>query len=234
MPTSLSSSDLNPCSGSTTTLFSPFRHDRGSTPLLLFAPSASPGGSAIVVLLFPRGTDLSEGQPTNLLLHVVRNRLSKKHIRSQRVEVSGMVSHLRALFDVWFSLHIVGGHFLVPVLIVTFLFSKAKRDATLINCGITLSLSSVFNCLLSVSFSFIHLYPPSLTHLLQDSTQTNTLDPNQTKHCASFKPQHLAHAPPCPSFPILSWPIPLSTGLRSQVVSRCLGPSITNKVKSGT
>ena len=39
---------------------------------------------------------------------------------------------------------------MVPVLVVTFIFSKAKRDATLINFGITLVLTSVINCLLSV------------------------------------------------------------------------------------
>jgi hypothetical protein len=56
----------------------------------------------------------------------------------------------RALFDAWFSLNIIGGHLLVPVLVITFLFSEAKRDATLINFGITLILTSVINCLLSV------------------------------------------------------------------------------------
>ncbi|KAI0269457.1 hypothetical protein BGY98DRAFT_307056 [Russula aff. rugulosa BPL654] len=56
--------------------------------------------------------------------------------------------HVRALFYAWFSLNIIGGHFMVPVLLVTFLFSKAKRDATLINFGITLVLTSVINCLL--------------------------------------------------------------------------------------
>lgn len=58
--------------------------------------------------------------------------------------------HVRALFYAWFSLNIIGGHFMVPVLLVTFLFSKAKRDATLINFGITLVLTSVINCLLLV------------------------------------------------------------------------------------
>jgi hypothetical protein len=58
--------------------------------------------------------------------------------------------NVRALLDAWFSFHIIGGHFLVPVLITTFLFSKAKRDATLINFGITIILSSITNCLLSV------------------------------------------------------------------------------------
>lgn len=58
--------------------------------------------------------------------------------------------HVRALFYAWFSLSIIGGHFMVPVLVVTFIFSKAKRDATLINFGITLVLTSVINCLLSV------------------------------------------------------------------------------------
>ena len=114
-------------------------------------------------------------------------------------------SHVRALFDVWFSFHIVGGHFLVPVLIVTFLVSKAKRDATLINFGIMLSLSSVFNCLLSASFS-PSAFNSSLTRLPQDSTRKNTSDPNQTRDCVFFRPQHLAHLLPCPSFPIPSHP----------------------------
>jgi hypothetical protein len=58
--------------------------------------------------------------------------------------------NVRALLDTWFTFHILGGHFLVPLLVVTFLFSKAKRDATLINFGFTLILSSIANCLLSV------------------------------------------------------------------------------------
>jgi len=154
---SLSSSDLNPRGGKTTTLFSPFRLDRGSTlhcfPSL---PSAGPSCSAIAVLLFARGTKSSEGRTTHLLLHIVRNRVDCQNgtCVHSAWKASGMVSsHVRTLFDVWHSFHIVGGHFLVPVLVVTFLFSKAKRDATLINLGIILSLTSVFNCLLSVSFS---------------------------------------------------------------------------------
>ncbi|KAI0250030.1 hypothetical protein BJV78DRAFT_616409 [Lactifluus subvellereus] len=64
-------------------------------------------------------------------------------------DASSTVSHhLRVLLDVWFSFHIVGGHFLVPALLVTFLFSKARRDATLINLGATLMLSSIGSCLL--------------------------------------------------------------------------------------
>jgi hypothetical protein len=67
------------------------------------------------------------------------------------VEVDSTTSpNVRALFYAWFSLNIIGGHFMVPALIVTFLTSKAKRDATLINFGITLILTSVINCLLSV------------------------------------------------------------------------------------
>ena len=58
--------------------------------------------------------------------------------------------NVRALLDAWFTFQILGGHVLVPVLVVTFLFSKAKRDATLINFGFTLILSSIANCLLSV------------------------------------------------------------------------------------
>ena len=58
--------------------------------------------------------------------------------------------NVHALLDIWFSFQIIGGHFLVPVLVVTFLFSKAKRDATLMNFGFTLILSSINNCLLSV------------------------------------------------------------------------------------
>ena len=57
---------------------------------------------------------------------------------------------MRALLDTWLSFQIIGGHFLVPILVVTFLFSKAKRDATLINFGFTLILCSINNCLLSV------------------------------------------------------------------------------------
>jgi len=55
---------------------------------------------------------------------------------------------VHALFDAWFSLNIIGGHFLVPILILTFLLSKAKRDATLINFAIILVLTSIINCLL--------------------------------------------------------------------------------------
>ncbi|KAN0125707.1 hypothetical protein V8E52_000914 [Russula decolorans] len=63
--------------------------------------------------------------------------------------------HVRALFDAWFSLNIIGGHFLVPVLVITFLFSKAKRDATLINFGIILILTSFINCLLLYTSEYL-------------------------------------------------------------------------------
>jgi len=58
----------------------------------------------------------------------------------------------------------------------------------------------------SLLLFIIHL-GPLLTRLLQDSTQMNTLDPNQIRDCVLFRPQHLAHPPPCPPFPIPSWPI---------------------------
>lgn len=59
-------------------------------------------------------------------------------------------SAARVLIDIWITFQTVGGHFLTPILIATFLFSKAKRDSTLINLGLTFVLTSVFNCLLSV------------------------------------------------------------------------------------
>jgi hypothetical protein len=111
--------------------------------------------------------------------------------------------HVRVLLDIWFSIHIVGGHFLIPVLLVTFLFSKAKRDATLVNLGITLSASSVLNCLLSDLSRPLPFLP--LTRMLQGCIHTSTMDLNQTSHCVSFKPQVLAHLPPCPSLPILAY-----------------------------
>ncbi|KAI9452810.1 hypothetical protein F5148DRAFT_496358 [Russula earlei] len=43
----------------------------------------------------------------------------------------------------------------MPVLIVTFLFSKARRDATLINLGITIMLSSICNCLLLYAHEYL-------------------------------------------------------------------------------
>jgi hypothetical protein len=69
--------------------------------------------------------------------------------------------HVRVLIDVWFSFQIIGGHVLVPILIATFLLTKAKRDATLINLGVTLTLSSIFNCLLSV---VPRVPPQAITH----------------------------------------------------------------------
>lgn len=57
-------------------------------------------------------------------------------------------SAARVLIDIWITFQTVGGHFLTPILIATFLFSKAKRDSTLINLGLTFVLTSVFNCLL--------------------------------------------------------------------------------------
>jgi hypothetical protein len=113
-------------------------------------------------------------------------------------------SHVPVLLDIWLSIHIVGGHFLIPVLLVTFLLSKAKRDATLVNLGITLSASSVLNCLLSDLPRPLPFLP--LTHMLQGCIHTNTMDLNQISHCVSFKPQVLAHLPPCPSLPILAYP----------------------------
>lgn len=62
---------------------------------------------------------------------------------------------VRALFYAWFSLNIIAGHFLVPVLVITFLFSKAKRDATLINFGIILILTSIINCLLLYTSEYL-------------------------------------------------------------------------------
>jgi hypothetical protein len=109
-------------------------------------------------------------------------------------------AHVPVLLDIWFSFHIVGGHFLIPVLLVTFLLSKARRDVTLINLGITLSLSSVFNCLLSV-LPRPPPFPP-LTRTFQGSMRINTLVPNQTRDCVSYRLQRLAHLPPCTSSPI--------------------------------
>ena len=110
--------------------------------------------------------------------------------------------HLRALFDIYFSFHIVGGHVLIPVLLVTFLLSKAKRDATLINLGMTLMLSSIFSCLLSV-VPRVLLLPP-LMRPCQGSMRMNTLDPNQIRDCVSLRLQRLAQVPLCSS---LLWPI---------------------------
>jgi len=109
-------------------------------------------------------------------------------------------SHVQVFLDIWFSFHIVGGHFLIPVLLVTFLLSKAKRDVTLVNLGVTLSLSSVCNCLLSV----LPRPPPfsPLTYTFQGSMRINTLAPNQTRDCVFYRPRRLAHPPPCTSSPI--------------------------------
>ncbi|KAI0262171.1 hypothetical protein BC834DRAFT_845160 [Gloeopeniophorella convolvens] len=63
--------------------------------------------------------------------------------------------YVRTLLDLWFTFHIVGGHFLIPVLLATFLFSQAKRDAALINLGLTFSLMSVFNCLLLYANQYV-------------------------------------------------------------------------------
>jgi len=137
---------------------------------------------------------------------------------------------MQVLLDIWFSFHIAGGHFLIPVLLVTFLLSKAKRDATLINLGITLSLSSVFNCLLSV----LPRPPPfsPLTRTFQGFMHINILALNQTRDCVFYRPRRLAHLPPCMSSPILAW-FTLNAVCLHQVVSCCLGANITNKVKGG-
>ena len=195
-------SDLNPTSGTATTLFS-----LSETTAVQHHRFSSHSRLAQVVLRLlsissPRRS--SSGLETRWPAHEVRNRSSNSIYVDSACAASGMVSpHVQTLFDIWFSFHVVGGHFLIPVLLVTFLLSKAKRDATLINFGLTISFSSVINCLLSVVPRPRPFSSPSLTHLLQGSIHTNTLDLNQIRDCASFRPQRLEHLPPCLSFPIL-------------------------------
>ncbi|KAH9965477.1 hypothetical protein BC827DRAFT_859959 [Russula dissimulans] len=80
------------------------------------------------------------------------------------------VQHVRVLFAVWFSFQIVGGHFLIPILIVTFLLRKARRDATLINFGMTITLTSISNCLLLYTHQYLGPEPNKTLCIVQAAT----------------------------------------------------------------
>ncbi|KAH9944229.1 uncharacterized protein BXZ73DRAFT_96718 [Epithele typhae] len=58
---------------------------------------------------------------------------------------------LTDLTSVFFAIHLVGGHIGLPLLVVTFLFSKtAKRHPTIINFCVTWIIYSVIYCLMAV------------------------------------------------------------------------------------
>jgi hypothetical protein len=128
---------------------------------------------------------------------------------------AGSTAHVRALSYAWFSLNIIGGHFLVPVLLVTFLSSKAKRDATLINFGITLILTSVINCLLSV-IKWSLLTPPTTDAPIPRLYANEYVGPEPSKGLCIF--QAAGFGASAPTFvPSLLWPViqALSTLSRS-------------------
>ncbi len=141
-----------------------------------------------------------------------------------------MVSPLQTLFDIWFSFHVVGGHFLIPVLLVTFLLSKAKRDATLINFGLTISFSSVINCLLSV---VPRPRPFPITHASASRLYTHEyLGPEPNKGLCIVQAAAFGASAP---MSVLSYSsLCFSQCLHVQQVVRCrLDPNIANKVKGG-
>ncbi|KAI0319263.1 hypothetical protein OF83DRAFT_1170343 [Amylostereum chailletii] len=70
----------------------------------------------------------------------------------------------------WFTLNIIGGHFLLPILVATFLFTKARRDVTLINLLITMILTSVFSCLLLYTGEYMGTPPNKSLCLFQAAT----------------------------------------------------------------
>ncbi|KAH9976123.1 hypothetical protein BGW80DRAFT_1291502 [Lactifluus volemus] len=75
--------------------------------------------------------------------------------------------HLQVLFDVWFGFHIAGSQVLLPILLATFMFTKARRDATLINLGAALMLSSICNCLLLYTNEYLGPEPKKPLCVLQ-------------------------------------------------------------------
>ncbi|KAI0302314.1 hypothetical protein B0F90DRAFT_204909 [Multifurca ochricompacta] len=76
-------------------------------------------------------------------------------------------SHVRLILNIWFTFQIIGGHFLTPLLLITFLFSKAKRDATLFSLGVTLVLSSICNCLLLYTNQYLGPEPNKVLCIFQ-------------------------------------------------------------------
>jgi hypothetical protein len=140
---------FKPPGGTTRALFCPFRPSVGQYHFHRLG-LAGPGNFSTIILLVLAVlvVKMDDGSSTlNRTQSILRSALT---LTFRGEAASTAPPHVRALLDAWFSFHIIGGHFLVPVLITTFLFSKAKRDATLINFGITIILSSITNCLLSV------------------------------------------------------------------------------------
>lgn len=76
-----------------------------------------------------------------------------RHVISRRMfEAADDLYHLsglESLTSVFFGLHIVGGHVGLPILVLTFLFSKkVSRHPTIVNFCVTWILYSVSFCLL--------------------------------------------------------------------------------------
>ncbi|KAI0046453.1 hypothetical protein FA95DRAFT_1371500 [Auriscalpium vulgare] len=70
----------------------------------------------------------------------------------------------------WFTFHIIGGHILLPILVITFIFSRAKRGVPLINLAATFSLGSVCACLLLYADEYDGPRPDSSLCLFQAAT----------------------------------------------------------------
>jgi hypothetical protein len=67
------------------------------------------------------------------------------------------------LIVLWFTLHIVAGHVLLPILIATFTFTGTKRHITLVNLCIVFVFTSISSCLLyASSFQMLHVYNQDL------------------------------------------------------------------------
>ncbi|KAI0046452.1 hypothetical protein FA95DRAFT_1606889 [Auriscalpium vulgare] len=76
-------------------------------------------------------------------------------------------AHPGADLTFWFFCHISAGHVLLPLLVATFLFSKAKRDITLVNICITFIITGISACLLLYAGQYTGPEPNQILCIIQ-------------------------------------------------------------------
>ncbi|KAI0060551.1 hypothetical protein BV25DRAFT_944330 [Artomyces pyxidatus] len=76
----------------------------------------------------------------------------------------------------WFFFQISAGHVLLPILVATFLFSKAKRDITLVNLCATFIVTGICACLLLYAGQYKGPQPDKVLCMFQAAT-TNACSP---------------------------------------------------------
>jgi len=72
-------------------------------------------------------------------------------------------SQAKDTFFAWLVLNLAGGHFALPILVATYIFSSARRHPTLINMCLTWIFSSIVACLLVYTWQYkTHTPSPGL------------------------------------------------------------------------